>query len=721
MPHYSLNLPSIFDAMRRLTVVIIIIFSIFLNRVKAQVQSDSVTILMDSISSQTINALSDSVIKNSKVDTIKHQKQSKKLIDYAFRKDSLDVYRYSFYQDDSINYINLQNLDTSNHNNGQYNPVKRFDVSYNDLGPIASAHQNQVFTPSSELGFQYGINSFNAFLWRDKDLSLYDNRSPYTKVFYLMGSKKENILKVSHAQSFLDQQITAQVDFQLFNHLSYYERQHTDAKNFKGGFGYRTKNKRYRANFQYYHNKILNEENGGIKNLLDFEEDRETNRQIIPIELDNAENLIRISGISLKQDFYLSKPEPDLSQISDTNIIQYDAYSVIHYKKPWFAPVSHFGKISYRFNYQRENYLYTDSDQKSELYDSIPVWIEESSAFNNYTLPFYPTADSSKIFDSVTVRKYTNEMIYSNSDYKDEPIDPKFLNYFIGFRNDYTYWHQACFNERKMTHNALIGGAFISLSNFLSIAGDAAYYVGDYANNDFQLNGKLYLTLKGNTLSGGITVIHRSPDFIYQEFTSSRLRWNNDFGKTDQQLLFVRFERKNLWASAKVMNISNHLYFDEKYQPQQVGENIQHIVIEALKDVRIGNWGGDLRITYQTVSNSDVIRIPELTGKARLFYHNFLFDDVLDMELGLEVYYFTEYYADRYIPVLRSWHIQNVQPIGNYPFLDVYFNAKIGRARLFVRYENFNANFMKNTYYSSPAYPGLDPMFRFGVSWILFN
>lgn len=697
--------------MRKIAVLILICYW-SLNILQAQ-QLDSLQIYQDSIVSQSQPDTSTVITKN-------NGRDQNKAISYLFSKDSLDVYTYSFFPD-SINYINLQFLDTTNHNAGEYNPVKRFDVFFNDLGPISSAQQNQIFTPSSNLGFQLGINSFNAFLWTEKDLKLIDNRSPYTKLFYLMGSKKENILKVSHAQSFLDQQVTAQFDFQLYNHLGFYDRQHTDSKSFKGGMGYRTKNHRYQANFQYYHNKMVLEENGGIFDLLDFEENREPNKEIIDVNLLSAENLVRVSGVTIKQDFYFSKPEPDLSQVPDTNTIEYDAYSVIHYKKPYFDPVSHFGKVSYRFNYHRENYKYTDQDQKSQIYDSIPLVNPNDGTVTFENLPYYPTADSSVFFDSITIRKYTNEIIYSNSDYKDDANNPKFLNYFAGVRNEFSYWHQACFDKRDMHHNALVGGVYISLSNFLSLAGDAAYYVGDYLNNDFELNGKLYLTIKGNKLNGGISILHRSPDWIYQEFTSARLKWNNDFGKTDQQLLFLNYERKNLWISVKVLNISNYLYFNELYQPIQEGKNIQHISIQARKDVRIGNWGGDFRITYQTVSNSEIIRVPELAGKVKLFYHNLIFNDALDMELGLEADYFTSYYADRYLPMTRSFHIQNMQSIGDYPFLDVYFNAKIGKARLFVRYDNFTSLFLDNTYYASPAYPALDAMFRFGISWILFN
>jgi hypothetical protein len=87
----------------------------------------------------------------------------------------------------------------------------------------------------------------------------------------------------------------------------------------------------------------------------------------------------------------------------------------------------------------------------------------------------------------------------------------------------------------------------------------------------------------------------------------------------------------------------------------------------------------------------------------------------------VEASYYTKYYANRYIPAIRSFHIQNEQAIGDYPFLDVYLNAKIGKARLFVRYDHFNAGMMGYTYYASPFYPAEDASFRFGLTWILFD
>jgi hypothetical protein len=104
-----------------------------------------------------------------------------------------------------------------------------------------------------------------------KDLSLYDNRSPYSRIFYLTGSKKENILKLSACPKLYGSANYNAVRLPVIQPSGFYENQHSDTKSFKGGMGYRTKNKRYSIGFQYYHNKLIYEENGGIFDLDDFE------------------------------------------------------------------------------------------------------------------------------------------------------------------------------------------------------------------------------------------------------------------------------------------------------------------------------------------------------------------------------------------------------------------------------------------------------------------
>ncbi len=661
------------------------------------IENDSLILLKD-----TIRAYQDTMHIHTH-DSVSANKEMA-LLGLSTRKDSLDVYSYSL-STDSINYKVFHYIDTSNHNSGEYNPVKYFGVSYNDLGVIGSAQENQIFSPVTQTGFAVGFNNYNAFLRKPADILLYDTRTPYSNLLYVMGKDREHSLMVAHAQSFLDQQVTLRFDFQLFNNLGSYSYQKTDARSFYGGLGYKTKDSRYNANVEYYHNKQVLQENGGLADLNDFENNLENNRQVFTTNLKTGENFVRISGVEIDQSFYLSKPEPDLSKIPDTNIIQFEGYSVTHFKKPYFDPVSHLGQIKYYFNFENNSFKYTDKNQNSKIYDSIP---------------YYPTSDSTVFFDSIGMRKYQNEIIYSNSDYKDNADQPKFLNYFFGGRHEYNEYYQDSVKQ-YFTHYAIIGGVFINLSTYLSILSDVEYYVGDYLNNDFSFNGKVFFKLKAHFFTGGIKISHRSQDWIFQSFSTSRFTWENNFNKSDVQRLYLKYQLNSLDVFIQVQNISQLVYFNEQIIPEQSSDNIQHVLIQVQKGFHIGPWGTDLRISYQSVTHPNTIRVPEFAGKIKLFYQNLLFNNALGLEIGVEASYFTKYYANKYMPAMRSFHIQNDQEIGDYPYMDVYLNAKIGRARLFVRYDHFNAGMMGYTYYASPDYPAQDAAFRFGVRWILFN
>ena len=622
----------------------------------------------------------------------------------SLRKDSFDVYSYSFFKD-SVNYINYKYIDTVNHVSGHFNPVSTFKVAYNDLGIIGSAQDNQVFSPSQATGFEVGFNNFSAYIVEPHNILLYQTRTPYSKLFYMMGAVQEHVLKVTHAQSFINDQLNASFNFDLYNHLGAYTHQHTDVKKFNGGLGYKTKNLRYHIQAQYYINKQKLQENGGIVDLDKFEENEENNRQIYKTNLVTAENVIKKSGFLVQQTFNISKSEPDYSGIPDTNILQFQGYSVTHFKKPYFDPVTHLGQIKYNFNYELESFRYSDKDQKSDIYDGLPM---------------YPGFDEVNFFDSISNRSFINEIIYSNSDYKDCYKTPKFLNYFFGIRHEYNEYTQDS-AKRIFVHYALIGGAFLNLSNTLSVLADAQYYIGDYLNNDMSLNGKVFFKIQSHLFTGGINVSHRSPDWIYQSFSSLRFMWNNDFTKIDIQKLFFNYHFKSFDFEFELLNIHNYVFLNQQIIPQQTKENIQHIIVRAQKDFRFGPFGTDIMFIYQNVSHLNIVRVPDLSAKMKIFYQNILFKGALDLEIGVEASYFTAYHANKYMPALRSFHLQDEQLIGDYPYLDVYLNAKIGQARLFVRYDHFNAGLMGYTYYASPNYPAQDAAFRFGVSWILFN
>ena len=91
------------------------------------------------------------------------------------------------------------------------------------------------------------------------------------------------------------------------------------------------------------------------------------------------------------------------------------------------------------------------------------------------------------------------------------------------------------------------------------------------------------------------------------------------------------------------------------------------------------------------------------------------------MQPAVVLNYFTEYYADAYMPALRTFYLQNKVKVGNYPFLDFYITFKLKRANIYVGYTNIYSFTQLHRYISTPHYPMSDPKFIFGVKWRLYK
>jgi hypothetical protein len=98
-----------------------------------------------------------------------------------------------------------------------------------------------------------------------------------------------------------------------------------------------------------------------------------------------------------------------------------------------------------------------------------------------------------------------------------------------------------------------------------------------------------------------------------------------------------------------------------------------------------------------------------------------LFKKKLFFQTGIELNYFSSYYANTYNPVIGEFFVQDRTKIGNAPLLDYFVNVKIQRTRLYLKAEHFNSLFSKNNYFSDPNNPYRDFLIRFGLVWNFFN
>lgn len=600
-------------------------------------------------------------------------------------------------------------VDTTLHNFEFYNPNKQKNSFYQDLGITGSANTSLILNFNPNTSFNIGIDAYDLFLRDISEIEIIETPSPFTQLFYVMGPKKENVLRVQHAQSYLDKQIKFGMDFKLYNTIGYYSTQESDVKNFNVNFGYKTKDKRYSIDAVYFHNKIVVQENGGIVSDSLYVDNLESNRQIISVNLATAENYIKYSGLGFTQQFYIANAEPDYSAIPDTNTIELDGYTVYHYKKPYFDPITPLGRISHSFVYSREIYQYSDTEGASDFYSDVPGFIEGAT----------------KTFDSISHRKIENTFLYSNANYKDNIEKPKFLTYSFGvglisnrYSQDNYKWAVLASTLTEVNPQAKIQ---LFLTNRYSLSASGLYSYRSDNTSAYSLNGKLNLQIGKNFIDIGVLSTSTQAYWIYEHYFSDYFEWSNDFKNQKHQEISLEYTRKLTKLKANAGLIHDYLYFDTAIKPNQYNAALSYYKVSFDQGLRFGNFGLDINIIYQFVSDKNIIRVPNLYTNTKLFYNNTLFKGVLELEIGINGRYFSSFYANNYLPALRTFYAQDDEQFGNYPYFDVYLNAKIKRARIFFKYEQLNSGFMPQNYFISPHYSNPDAGLKFGVIWQLFN
>jgi outer membrane cobalamin receptor len=131
-------------------------------------------------------------------------------------------------------------------------------------------------------------------------------------------------------------------------------------------------------------------------------------------------------------------------------------------------------------------------------------------------------------------------------------------------------------------------------------------------------------------------------------------------------------------------------------------------------------WDIDSKLIYQK-ANQSILRIPSFTANASLSFTQKFLQNVALLQPGIEVYYNTNYMADAYMPMTRSFYLQNETTVGNYAYVDLFLNVRIKRTLFFLKFQHINAGLNGYTYMMVPGYPMPDRGLKFGLSWKFYD
>ncbi|MBR5254249.1 MAG: hypothetical protein IKV46_04330 [Bacteroidales bacterium] len=196
------------------------------------------------------------------------------------------------------------------------------------------------------------------------------------------------------------------------------------------------------------------------------------------------------------------------------------------------------------------------------------------------------------------------------------------------------------------------------------------------------------------------------------------------YGKTNPTLtnsLKLNYNTKNLNIDLSYNQVENATYIDEKLQIIQIKEKANLFSAKLMYDYNIGILNTKGQVLYQKTDNTEAIRLPEFQAKASLAIKVNLFGGKMTSLFGVDLNYFSAYYADVYNAEIGFFTRQNQELIGNYLYADIFANIKISQCNLFIALEHPYAGLISNNYFSTPHYPHSGLSFRWGLSWELWN
>lgn len=284
--------------------------------------------------------------------------------------------------------------------------------------------------------------------------------------------------------------------------------------------------------------------------------------------------------------------------------------------------------------------------------------------------------------------------------------------------------------KQRWTNNTYVGGALYKhRGQYIHYGFDGNVCLLGYKLGEFQINGHLDAGFRLGKDS--MTVIAKAffrsetPDYYLQHYRSNHYRWDNNFQNTLRLLVSGEVAYPTQWVKPKLNvsfeNITKHIYFDTDGTPKQMDGNIQVLAADLQLNITTPWVNLDNHMIYQHAS-SDKLPLPALTLYHNLYYHG-CWVKALDVQIGVDLRFFTKYNAPLLNPALGQFCVQNIEQVGNYPVMNVYANfyVKSLRLKLFAQYQHFNASFMNKQYYEMPGYPMGPDMFRAGLAWHFYK
>ena len=599
---------------------------------------------------------------------------------FAQNKDSVQIKTYySTHELMDINADSSISVDSSLDLLHEYNPGFTFNHFGVNTGIFGSPYRNVLFELQDKTGFNPGLNSHNIYLQTTDRVKFFDTYTPYSEIFYVQGGNELQKLKALHTRN-ITPFWNVTIQYSTNNSSQFYGNQTDLLKNKIKNLGFtssfKSKNGNYKLFASFINNKLFASDNGGIDDTA-YHNYSLGDKFYANVYLEEVRTEYLEKQLFVKQSLKIAKAVPD---------------SLRKTQKPGGFFLLH------TFQYQKTDVYYHDDDINVNYFKSIYLNNELSDDSIVYSLwqnEFHLLAQSSKQpLDKFQLgARHVSARIFQNG-------HDSAIVYFTGL-----------VDARKN----LLGGQLVLKAEYV-LSGSIAK---DYS---MKFNFKRRIKKTANWFTGAI-FNRNAPAYIMTLARTNHLQWQNNFNPTIANSAFTGYEnhRFKFKSSLSYSLISNLIYLNEEVNPLQLNSSLSVIVFQLKKNFKAGHFHFNNHLALQYSSNDSALALPLWAFNHLTYFEGDVFKGNMAIQIGFSVRMMETYYADGMYAPFSLFYRQQTTQIQAYPLVDVFVNARVKRAKGFVKYEHVNYGFPQGDYFIVNGYPYKQRSFVFGIVWLFFD
>jgi hypothetical protein len=249
-------------------------------------------------------------------------------------------------------------------------------------------------------------------------------------------------------------------------------------------------------------------------------------------------------------------------------------------------------------------------------------------------------------------------------------------------------------------------------------------------------NYRIQGDIKSRWFEASVKQMQYTPSFAQQAYLGAHHSWSEAFDDIEVTQLngYLHYKSKtfNFSPGLTLTRLRNYVFFKELTEadriqavaPDQSSGNqiiLSPEVRVSLTFFRNFMLTGQALYTQAAENDEQAIQVPRIFINSQLSYSNIFFNGNLDMHAGVDFHYKSAYHALSYDPAIRQFYVQQQFQVPESPIVDIFFNAKIKRGRIFIKYNNLLQAITKEGYLPTPYYPGQRSILDFGFDWSFYD